>query len=209
GADPHPGRSALPLQPGQTIPRRPRGRHRPTGDLIGRAAPGAGQGPGAGDQPGEDVYEAEVSEEELAAIVFEGWELPDLKQKEPDQLPAERPVFDDIRKRGLMGNLDKKRTYLESLKRTLREGGATPTLLPEDLRFKTWNDRELPQSKAAVFAMMDTSGSMGTFQKWMAREFFYWMVRFLKTRYPYVETVFLAHHTEARSEEHTSVLQSR
>lgn len=167
------------------------------GDSIGRAAPGAGQGFGAGDQPGEDIYEAEVSEEELAAIVFEGWELPDLKQKEPDLLPAERPVFDDIRKRGLMGNLDKKRTYLESLKRSLREGSASPTLRPEDLRFKTWNDKELPQSKAAVFAMMDTSGSMGTFQKWMARAFFHWMVRFLKTQYPHVETVFLAHHTEA------------
>ena len=44
---------------------------------------------------------------------------------------------------------------------------------------------------------MDTSGSMGTFQKWMARAFFHWMVKFLKTRYPHVETVFLAHHTEA------------
>lgn len=167
------------------------------GDVLGRASPGTGQGPGAGDQPGEDVYEAEVSEEELAAIVFEGWELPDLKHKEQDQLPAARPVFDDIRKRGLMGNLDKKRTYLESLKRSLREGSATPTFRPEDLRFKTWDEKELPQSKAAVFAMMDTSGSMGTFQKWMARAFFHWMVKFLKTRYPHVETVFLAHHTEA------------
>lgn len=169
------------------------------GDIIGRAAPapGAGRGLGPGDQPGEDIYEAEVSEEELAAIVFEGWELPDLKQKEQDQLSAEHPVFDDIRKRGLMGNLDKKRTYLESLKRSLREGKSSPTFRPEDLRFKTWNEKELPQSKAVVFAMMDTSGSMGTFHKWMARAFFHWMVRFLKTRYPHVETVFLAHHTEA------------
>ena len=31
--------------------------------------------------------------------------------------------------------------------------------------------------------MMDTSGSMGTFEKYIARSFYFWMVRFLRTRY--------------------------
>lgn len=46
--------------------------------------------------------------------------------------------------------------------------------------------------------MMDTSGSMGSFEKFIARSFFFWMTRFLRTKYEHVEIVFIAHHTEAR-----------
>jgi uncharacterized sporulation protein YeaH/YhbH (DUF444 family) len=46
--------------------------------------------------------------------------------------------------------------------------------------------------------MMDTSGSMGTFEKYLARSFFFWAVRFLRTRYPTVRLVFLAHDVRAR-----------
>jgi uncharacterized sporulation protein YeaH/YhbH (DUF444 family) len=45
---------------------------------------------------------------------------------------------------------------------------------------------------------MDVSGSMGTFEKYVSRAFYYWMVRFLRTRYDNVEIVFVAHHTEAK-----------
>ncbi len=46
--------------------------------------------------------------------------------------------------------------------------------------------------------MMDVSGSMGTFEKYVSRAFYYWMVRFLRTRYDNVEIAFVAHHTEAK-----------
>jgi uncharacterized sporulation protein YeaH/YhbH (DUF444 family) len=46
--------------------------------------------------------------------------------------------------------------------------------------------------------MMDTSGSMGTFEKYIARTFFFWMIKFLSFKYKAVELVFLAHHTEAK-----------
>lgn len=49
-----------------------------------------------------------------------------------------------------------------------------------------------------MFAMMDTSGSMGPFEKYIARCFFFWTVRFLRANYHNVEIVFLAPHTEAR-----------
>jgi len=45
---------------------------------------------------------------------------------------------------------------------------------------------------------MDTSGSMGAFEKYIARSFFFWMVKFLRTRYQNVQIVFLAHHVEAK-----------
>jgi len=46
--------------------------------------------------------------------------------------------------------------------------------------------------------MMDTSGSMGNWEKYMARSFFFWMTRFLRTKYESVEIEFIAHHTEAK-----------
>jgi uncharacterized protein len=45
---------------------------------------------------------------------------------------------------------------------------------------------------------MDTSGSMGIWEKYMARSFFFWMTRFLRTKYESVEIEFIAHHTEAK-----------
>ena len=46
--------------------------------------------------------------------------------------------------------------------------------------------------------MMDVSGSMGDFEKLIARSFYFWMVRFLRTKLHNVEIVFISHHTEAR-----------
>jgi uncharacterized sporulation protein YeaH/YhbH (DUF444 family) len=47
-------------------------------------------------------------------------------------------------------------------------------------------------------AMMDVSGSMGEFEKYIARSFYFWMVRFLRTKYNNVKIVFISHHTEAK-----------
>src|SRR3989338_2586008 len=46
--------------------------------------------------------------------------------------------------------------------------------------------------------LMDRSGSMTTSRKYVAKSFFFWMVRFLRLKYQHVETVFIAHDTEAQ-----------
>lgn len=174
------------------------------GDVVARDGSadqqqGPGKGQGAGDQAGEDYYEAEVSILELENLLFRELELPNLKQKEQDNIIVENVEFNDIRKKGLMGNVDKKRTILTALKRNAISG--KPKIAPihnDDLRFKTWNEVVKPESKAVVLAMMDTSGSMGKWEKYMARSFFFWMARFLRTRYETVDIEFIAHHTEAK-----------
>ncbi|MBU9713174.1 sporulation protein YhbH [Evansella tamaricis] len=160
---------------------------------------GAGKGEGAGDQPGEDYYEAEVSLAELENLLFQELELPYLVQKEQDNIVVEDIEFNDIRKKGLMGNIDKRRTILEAVKRNAMEGrpGVAP-IYNDDLRFKTWEEKIKPESKAVVLAMMDTSGSMGRWEKFMARSYFFWMTRFLRTKYETVDIEFIAHHTEAK-----------
>lgn len=265
------------------------------GDVIGQAgkgnAQGQGQGPGkgpgeAGDQPGVDYYEAELTIDELAELVFEDLKLPRLKPKAAPDMTVEDVRFDDVRKQGMMSNVDKKRTLFEAIKRQALSGsleGSSPAawaesggsaglgpavpdtggapggagpggpdpaaartrgsgeapgggyggdlprlgltlglssfsgggassfaaeaaspgpvlgpIIGDDLRFKTWEDIRKPQSSAVVLAMMDTSGSMGTFEKYVARSFFFWMVRFLRTKYENVQIRFLSHCTEAK-----------
>ncbi|MDN5325625.1 MAG: uncharacterized protein PWP41_320 [Moorella sp. (in: firmicutes)] len=170
------------------------------GTVIGReAAGGTGKGPGAGDEPGVDYYEAEVTLEEVQEMLFRDLELPNLQEKKKPVMVSPAYEFRDVRRKGLMGNLDKKRTLLENLKRNAMKGKlAIGGITPEDLRFKTWEEKTRYETSAVVLAMMDTSGSMGTYEKYIARTFFFWMVRFLRSRYQQVEMVFIAHHTQAR-----------
>ncbi|HLR67649.1 sporulation protein YhbH [Virgibacillus alimentarius] len=172
------------------------------GDLVARdpnGKEGVGGGKKAGDQPGEDYYEAEVSLAELEDALFKELELPNLQEKDKAEIITDDVEFNDVRKKGLMGNVDKKRTILTALKRNAQEG--KPKITPihnDDLRFKTWNDVIKPESKAVVLAMMDTSASMGNFEKYIARSFFFWMTKFLRSKYETVEIAFIAHHTEAK-----------
>lgn len=170
------------------------------GDVLGSdPATGSGKGKGAGEEPGVDYYEAEITLDELADLIFEDLSLPNLQQKKKRQVESTSIRFNDVRKHGLMGNIDKKRTILENLKRNALHGHpGIHGLKPEDLRFKTWEETVKWDSSAVVLAMMDTSGSMGTFEKYIARSFFFWMVRFLRTKYKHVQIVFLAHHTKAK-----------
>ncbi|WP_139491763.1 sporulation protein YhbH [Brevibacillus dissolubilis] len=161
---------------------------------------GPGKGPGAGDQPGQDYFEAEITVEELEQMLFAELELPNLQQKDEQQIIVEDTRFNDIRKKGLMGNIDKKRTLLAAIRRNALAGYSDLELgiSNDDLRFKTWEEIVKPHSNAVIIAMMDTSGSMGVFEKYVARSFFFWMLRFLRTKYEKVEIVFIAHHTEAK-----------
>lgn len=169
------------------------------GDILGSdRSKGPGKGPGAGSEPGADYYEAEITVDELAELIFEDLGLPNLHEKKQQELVTESYQFRDIRKKGIMSNIDKRRTLLESIKRNVKAGLDEKNIIPDDLRFKTWDEDIRMQSNAVVIAMMDTSGSMGPFEKYIARSFFFWMVRFLRTKYQNVNIVFLAHHTEAK-----------
>jgi hypothetical protein len=173
------------------------------GDVVGRVPSssqegGSGQGKQAGDQAGQDYYEAEVTIDELADMIFEDLRLPRLRPNRSPEVTVDDIRFNDVRRKGMIGNVDKRRTLLESMKRQALGGSAAGGgIMNDDLRFKTWEDIKRPQTSAVVLAMMDTSGSMGTFEKYVARSFFFWMTRFLRTKYERVHIRFLAHHTEA------------
>jgi uncharacterized protein len=169
------------------------------GDVLSSDGDQPGKGREAGDQPGVDYYEADVTLDELAAMIFEDLGLPNLQEKRLQELESESVRFTDIRKVGVMANLDKKRTIMENIKRNARAGDPRfKDVNNDDLRFKTWEREIRQESNAVVFAMMDVSGSMGDFEKYIARSFYFWMVRFLRTKYNKVNIVFISHHTEAK-----------
>lgn len=172
------------------------------GDVIGHEdQQGQGQGTGqGGDSPGQDYYEADVDIDDIAAMIFEDLQLPFLEDKAKRAVPSKTTRFTEIRRTGVLSNLDKRRTILENIRRNAREKGEAKIggFKKEDMRFKSWEDEIRYESNAAVIAMMDVSGSMGEFKKYIARSFFFWMVRFLRTKYDSVEIVFISHHTEAK-----------
>jgi uncharacterized protein len=173
------------------------------GDVIGREGqPGQGTGKGqnAGDQAGQDYYEADVEIDEIARLIFEDLSLPFLEEKAKQAVESKNTKFTEIRRTGIMSNLDKRRSMLENIKRQARDTGRAKlgSFKKEDLRYKTWEEEVRYESNAAVIAMMDVSGSMSEFKKYIARSFYFWMVRFLRTKYDNVKIVFISHHTEAK-----------
>ena len=170
------------------------------GDVLGRIpsqSDGAGSGDQAGDQPGVDYYEAELTIDELAEMIFEDLGLPDLRPKVNQEVPTEAHKFTEIRKKGPMSNLDKRRTIIENIRRNARQGEPVfKDLNNDDLRFKVWEQEMRRETAAVVIAMRDASGSMGDFKKYITRSLFFWMVRFLRTKYHNVDIVFITHHSE-------------
>jgi sporulation protein YhbH len=169
------------------------------GDVIARDSERGDGSEQPGDQPGEQVYEAEISVEELTRMMLEDLALPWLEEKDQQEITTTTYTFDEVRRKGSMANIDKKRTLLENLKRhAAHKEPKVGAFRDADLRFKVWSVREEYHSNAAVYLLMDRSGSMTTEKKYIAKSFFFWLVRFLRLKYKTVDTVFIAHDTEAQ-----------
>ncbi len=172
-----------------------------SGDVLGRRG-GTGDGSGSGmpgDEPGELTYEVEFSLDDLARMMLEDLALPWLEEKPKRQITTHHSYeHRDIRRRGALANLDKRRTLLANLKRNAARGiTGVGGIKDDDLRFRVWDEHEEQHANAAVYLLMDRSGSMTTDKKHIAKSFFFWMVRFLRFKYDYVAPVFIAHDTEA------------
>lgn len=184
------------------------------GDVIGRKQKQGQQGQGnkAGNQLGEDMMETEVDIDYLIKIMFEDLGLPYIEDRQKSDIMV--PVgwkFKSIIKNGVMPQLHKKRSVMETIKRTaayvgeiinetgceeddayralvqalgdldeaitiVKEGRVDPNVNPEDifiedddLRFRQLDEALEPHSSAVVFAMIDSSGSMDTDKKYLAR----------------------------------------
>jgi sporulation protein YhbH len=169
------------------------------GDVLGRM-PTDDQGTGkeAGQEPGVDFYDAELTIEELTSLVFEDLHLPNLEDRGVKHILSEHADFNSVSKQGIASNLDRKRTLLEAYKRNARQGTPGWDIRNEDRRYRTWDIVTEPQRNAVVIAMRDVSGSMGEFEAYICRSFYFWMLRFLRKKYSNADIVFITCHTEAK-----------
>ncbi|WP_214000237.1 YeaH/YhbH family protein [Arsukibacterium sp.] len=75
---------------------------------------------------------------------------------------------------------------------------AVPFIDSFDLRFRNYQKKPEPTSKAVMFCLMDVSGSMDQATKDMAKRFYILLYLFLSRSYKNVEVVYIRHHTQAK-----------
>lgn len=174
-------------------------------------APGEGEAGGsrAGDQPGEHILEVEVTLEELARMLAEELELPNIEPRGKRNILSPKPRYSTIRPVGIDALRHFRRSYREALKRQILSGTydpQNPVVVPvhEDMRYLSWEELPQPECNAVVILMMDVSGSMGDEQKELVRITAFWIDTWLRTQYDGVETRYIIHDATAREvDEHT------
>jgi hypothetical protein len=171
------------------------------GTPIGRAEPGDGSGP-AGDQPGNHMLEVELTLQELVELLGEELGLPRIQPKSKNQIEGEILRYTGIRRVGPEGLRHFKRTYREALKRQLSSGlydRQRPAILPirDDKRYRSWKVYPRPDNNAAIFYMMDVSGSMTQRKKHLVRLTAFWIDSWLTAHYKNIATRYIVHDAAA------------
>ncbi|HEX5461692.1 MAG TPA: DUF444 family protein [Steroidobacteraceae bacterium] len=167
------------------------------GDVL--ADPSRQRGPGEKGPGGQDEGEVqlllEFKVDDIVDWLWEEMQLPNLKARVG---PAEESdwVREGWDRRGARSRLDRRRSFKELVKRR-GAPGATPTFTDDDLRYRQLARRRQPAIHAVVFFLLDVSGSMSDRDRKLAKTFFFWVVQGLRREYRSLETVFVAHTTEA------------
>lgn len=169
--------------------------------------PGEGK---PGNKPGEEMYEVEITLEELSYYLFDDLKLPDLEKKKMMNIVSEKFKRQGYRDHGIRPRLSKKETLKNKIRRKKsaerfkKENGDDfdendPFSFHEsDMRFKHIKRKKVKSSNAVIFFMMDTSGSMTKHKKFLARSFFFLLYHFIRKKYENTEIVFLSHSSEAK-----------
>ena len=113
------------------------------------------------------------------------------KLRELEQELAElkkEPVPDQTRVTALIEEI-------EELKQKIAK---VPFIDTFDLKFKNYDRRAVPTSKAVMFCLMDVSGSMDQATKDMAKRFYILLYMFLTRTYKSIDVVYIRHHTQAK-----------
>ena len=184
------------------------------GDALGpgEAQPGA-PGP-AGDQQGGKDLEVDVTLEELAEIMSEELELPNIEPKGTKRMETVKDKYTGIRSTGPESLRSFRRTYKEALKRMIATGtydGDVPVIIPirDDMRYRSWSETSVPQSNAVIVYMMDVSGSMGDEQKEIVRIESFWIDTWLKSQYKGLESRFIIHDATAKEVDRETFFRTR
>jgi len=161
----------------------------------------------ASNQKGEEYYEVEITLDELAKYLFEDLNLPNLEKKKFKEISIKSFKRHGYRNQGIRPRLDKKETIKKKIKRkkkAIKNKTYNPTdderfgFHDDDLRYRYIKEKKKPTSSAAIFFIMDVSGSMTKDKKFLARSFFFLLYQFIRSKYENVEHVFISHDVDAQ-----------
>ena len=174
--------------------------------------PGAGKE--AGSAAGDHVVEVDVSLDELAAILGEELELPDIQDKGKSKIINEKERYTGVRRVGPESLRHFRRTYREALKRQISMGAYAkdkPIIvpIPDDKRYRSWKTQAEPVANAVIIYMMDVSGSMGDEQKEIVRIESFWIDTWLQRQYKGLESRYIIHDAVAREVDKETFFHTR
>lgn len=183
------------------------------GDPLGDPQEGPGSGE-AGEGEGEHVLEVDVSLDELADILGQELELPNIEDKGKSRIQSTKDKYTGIRTVGPESLRHFKRTYKEALRRAISSGtynAADPLIVPrrEDKRFRSWREEDQNVANAVIIYMMDVSGSMGDEQKEIVRLESFWIDTWLRKQYDGIESRYIIHDAAAREVDRETFFHTR
>ncbi len=185
------------------------------GDIIGSDQIEQGEGEEqAGNNEGEDIYETEITIEELINYLFDDLDLPYMQRKKFNEIESEKKFKRlGYQRKGIKPRLAKKRSVIEKIKREKATNRGTENEVEssieseekerfpfkeDDLRYYHLRKDVKRESNAVVICIMDTSGSMNITKKYIARSFFFLLYQFVRLKYLNVKVVFISHSTVAK-----------
>jgi uncharacterized sporulation protein YeaH/YhbH (DUF444 family) len=168
--------------------------------------PGQGE---AGEGEGSKELDVELSLDELARILGEELELPNIEPKGKKSLQSVIDRYTNIGTAGPDSLRHLRRTYKQALKRQIAMDTydpENPSVVPirRDYRYRSADTKIEMQNAAVVIYMMDVSGSMGDEQKEIVRTESFWINLWLKSQYKDIEVRYIIHDATAKEvDEHT------
>lgn len=183
----------------------------PVDGQQGEGEPGQGE---AGEGEGAKELEVEMSVDDLAKILGEELELPNIEPKGKQQLSSTVDKYTSIGTTGPDSLKHVKRTYKEALKRQISMGvydPMSPKVIPirKDFRFRSADTKIEMENSAVVIYMMDVSGSMGEEQKEIVRTESFWINLWLKSQYKDIEIRYIIHDATAKEVEEDVFFRTR
>ncbi|RMH90976.1 MAG: DUF444 family protein [Calditrichaeota bacterium] len=156
----------------------------------------------AGNLPGHHIREVELTLEELAEILGEELELPNIEPRGKKQILSKKDKYTGISRVGPESLRHFKRTFREALKRQIITGQFNlekPQVVPirDDFRYRSWKTITAPESNAVIIYMMDVSGSMWDEQKQIVRLETFWIDTWLRYQYKGLVTRYIIHDAQA------------
>ncbi|HEX2882894.1 MAG TPA: DUF444 family protein, partial [Polyangiaceae bacterium] len=125
------------------------------GDAVsGQEQEGEGSGK-AGQEPGEHMLEVDLTLDELAEILGQELELPDIENKGQSRIMSSHDKYTGIRRSGPESLRHFKRTYREALRRAIASGSydtSRPVVIPQrdDKRYRSWREATEPVANAVI-----------------------------------------------------------